>query len=108
MGERIKNATNSTEEYTMVQARLLDLANKTFRPLQEAQEVYLATAGTMKVAGLHHRANLAVTESLSLSFTHNATRADQASSAQDALAKSMAKGAVRCRRMDVSIITGGR
>lgn len=44
MGERIKNATSSTEEYTMVQARLLDLANKTFRPLEEAQEVYLATA----------------------------------------------------------------
>lgn len=105
MGERIKNATNSTEEYTMVQARLLDLANKTFRPLQEAQEVYLATAGTMKSLGYTTEQILAVTESLSLSFTHNATRADQASSAQDALAKSMAKGAVDADAW-MSIITG--
>lgn len=68
MGERIKNATSSTEEYTMVQARLLDLANKTFRPLEEAQEVYLATAGTMKSLGYSTEQILAVTESLSLSL----------------------------------------
>ncbi len=105
MGERIKNATSSTEEYTMVQARLLDLANKTFRPLEEAQEVYLATAGTMKSLGYSTEQILAVTESLSLSFTHNATRADQAQSAQDALAKSMAKGSVDADAW-MSIITG--
>ncbi|WP_347473846.1 tape measure protein [Acinetobacter thermotolerans] len=105
MGERIKNATSSAEEYTMVQARLLDLANKTYRPLNEAQEVYLATSSTMKSLGYSTEEILAVTESLSLSFTHNATRADQAQSAQDALAKSMAKGAVDADAW-MSIITG--
>src|SRR5690606_12158955 len=48
---------------------------------------------------------LSVTESLSLSFTHNATRADQAQSAQDALAKSMAKGSLDADAW-MSIITG--
>ncbi|MCO8082005.1 tape measure protein [Acinetobacter lwoffii] len=105
MGERIKNATSSTEEYNMVQARLLELANKTFRPLEEAQEVYLATSGTMKSLGYSTEQILTVTESLSLSFTHNATRADQAASAQDALAKSMAKGSVDADAW-MSIITG--
>ncbi|WP_151706666.1 tape measure protein [Acinetobacter sp. TUM15064] len=105
MAARIRNATSSVEEYNLVQDRLLALANSTYRPLQEAQEVYLATAGTMKSLGYTTEEILATTESLSLSFTHNATRADQALSAQDALAKSMAKGSVDADAW-ISIITG--
>ncbi|MDV8155651.1 tape measure protein [Acinetobacter bereziniae] len=105
MAARLKNATASTEEYNLVQARLLELANATYRPLSEAQEVYLATAGTMKSLGYNTEEILSATESLSLSFTHNATRADQAQSAQDALAQSMAKGSVDADAW-MSIITG--
>lgn len=105
MAARLKNATDNTSEYNLVQERLLGLANATFRPLAEAQEVYLATAGTMKSLGYNTEQILAVTESLSLSFTHNATRADQAQSAQDALSKSMAKGSVDADAW-MSIITG--
>ncbi|MCU4319392.1 tape measure protein [Acinetobacter bereziniae] len=105
MAARLKNATANTEEYNLVQARLLELANATYRPLSEAQEVYLATAGTMKSLGYNTEEILSATESLSLSFTHNATRADQAQSAQDALAQSMAKGSVDADAW-MSIITG--
>lgn len=105
MAARLRNATTDTSEYNLVQERLLQLANATFRPLSEAQEVYLATSGTMKSLGYSTEQILSVTESLSLSFTHNATRADQAQSAQDALSKSMAKGAVDADAW-MSIITG--
>lgn len=105
MASRLKNATDSTAEYNEVQARLLNLANSTYRPLAEAQEVYLSTAATMKSLGYSTEQILAVTESLSLSFTHNATRADQAQAAQDALSKAMAKGAVDADAW-ASIITG--
>lgn len=105
MASRLKNATDSTAEYNEVQARLLKLANSTYRPLAEAQEVYLSTASTMKSLGYSTEQILSVTESLSLSFTHNATRADQAQAAQDALSKAMAKGAVDADAW-ASIITG--
>ncbi|WP_151765731.1 tape measure protein [Acinetobacter colistiniresistens] len=105
MAARLRNATDSVEEYNQVQERLLTLANATFRPLSEAQEVYLATAGTMKSLGYSTNEVLTMTESLSLSFTHNATRADQAQAAQDALAKSLAKGSVDADAW-MSIITG--
>ncbi|MEO3355782.1 tape measure protein [Acinetobacter haemolyticus] len=105
MAARIRQATTNIQEYNDVQDRLLALANATFRPLQEAQEVYLATSNTMRSLGYNTEQILAVTESLSLSFTHNATRADQAQSAQDALAKSMAKGRVDADAW-MSIITG--
>ncbi|WDZ50171.1 tape measure protein [Acinetobacter vivianii] len=105
MAARLRNATDSVDEYSQVQERLLELANATFRPLAEAQEVYLATAGTMKSLGYSTNEVLTMTESLSLSFTHNATRADQAQSAQDALAKSLAKGSVDADAW-MSIITG--
>ncbi|MDH0031328.1 MULTISPECIES: tape measure protein [unclassified Acinetobacter] len=105
MASRLRNATDSVEEYNQVQSRLLELANATFRPLAEAQEVYLATAGTMKSLGYSTNEVLTLTDSLALSFTHNATRADQAQSAQDALAQSLAKGSVDADAW-MSIITG--
>lgn len=105
MASRLRNATDSAEEYNLVQERLLELANTTARPLMEAQEVYLATAGTMKSLGYSTNEILTLTDSLSLSFTHNATRADQAQSAQDALAQSLAKGSVDADAW-MSIITG--
>lgn len=105
MASRLRNATDSAEEYNLVQERLLELANTAARPLMEAQEVYLATAGTLKSLGYSTNEILTLTDSLSLSFTHNATRADQAQSAQDALAQSLAKGSVDADAW-MSIITG--
>lgn len=105
MAARIRNATASAEEYTMVQDRLLDTANTTYRQLGEAQEVYLSMAGGMKSLGYQTKETLDLTDSLSFSFTHNATRIDQAQSAMDALSKSMAKGKVDGDAW-ISIVTG--
>ena len=51
IGSRIKRSTEDAEEYAMVQARILETANQTYRPLVEAQETYLATSAGLKEMG---------------------------------------------------------
>lgn len=94
MAARIRNATSSAQEYAMVQDRILETANGTYRSLSEAQEVYLSLAGGMKSLGKTTADTLDVADSLSYAFVANAARADQAQSAMDALNKSMAKGKI--------------
>lgn len=94
MAARIRNATDSAQEYSLVQDRLLATANGTYRALSEAQEVYLSLSGGMKSLGKSTSDTLDVADSLSYAFVANAARADQAQSAMDALNKSMAKGSV--------------
>lgn len=105
MAARIRNATASAEEYALVQERVLTTANTTYRQLSEAQEVYLSMAGGMKSLGYQTTQTLDLVDSLSFSFTHNATRVDQAQSAMDALSKSMAKGKIDGDAW-ISIVTG--
>ena len=105
MAARIRNATASAEEYALVQERVLTTANTTYRQLSEAQEVYLSMAGGMKLLGYQTTQTLDLVDSLSFSFTHNATRVDQAQSAMDALSKSMAKGKIDGDAW-ISIVTG--
>lgn len=105
MAARIRNATASAEEYDLVQNRVLATANTTYRSLGEAQEVYLSLAGGMKSLGKSITQTLDLVDSLSFSFTHNATRTDQAQSAMDSLSKSMAKGKIDADAW-ISIVTG--
>ncbi|NAR87845.1 tape measure protein, partial [Acinetobacter haemolyticus] len=94
MAARIRNATDDAKEYDLVQKRLFDTANSTYRALSEAQEVYLGLAGGMKALGYATKDTLDVSDSLSFSFVANAARADQAQSAIDSFSKAMAKGKV--------------
>ncbi|WP_312910921.1 tape measure protein [Stutzerimonas nitrititolerans] len=94
MASRIRNATSSTEEYETVQARLLETANGTYRALSEAQEVYLATADTLRDLGYATSEVLDITDSFSHALVRDAARADQATSAMDAYSKSLMKGKI--------------
>ena len=105
MAARIRNATTSAEEYDLVQNRVLATANTTYRSLGEAQEVYLSLSGGMRSLGKTTTQTLDLVDSLSFSFTHNATRTDQAQSAMDSLSKSMAKGKIDADAW-ISIVTG--
>lgn len=105
MAARIRNATTSAEEYQLVQDRVLATAQTTYRSLSEAQEVYLSLSGGMRSLGKSTSETLDLVDSLSFSFTHNATRTDQAQSAMDALSKAMAKGKVDTDAW-ISIVTG--
>ena len=86
---RIKNATTSTAEYEMVQARLLETANGTYRALGEAQEVYLSVSDTLKALKYDTSEVLDITDSFSYALVRDAARADQATTAMDAYSKAL-------------------
>lgn len=94
MASRIRAATASTEEYTKVQDRLLQTANATFRPLQEAQEVYIRTADAIRSLGYNTDEALDITDSFSFLLVTNAASADRASSAINAYSKAIQTGKV--------------
>ena len=94
MASRIRQATSSTAEYESVQARLLDTANKTFRPLSEAQEVYIRTADALRALGYNTEQALDVTDSLSFLLVTNAASAERGASAINAYSKAIQTGKV--------------
>ena len=94
MASRIKMVTADTAEYELVQRRLLETANQTYRPLEEAQEVYIRTSDALKSLGYNTQQALDVSDSLSYLFVTNAASGDRAASAMDAFSKALQTGRV--------------
>lgn len=94
MAERVQMATSSQVEFEMVQKRLLNTANQTYRRLDEAQELYIRTADSLRSMGYSTEQALDVTDSLSFAFVKNATSMDRANNAISAVSKSINKGKV--------------
>lgn len=94
MADRVRMATASTEEFDMVQKRLLKTANGTFRSLSEAQELYIRSADGLRSMGYSTQQAIDVQDSMSYAFVKNAASADRASSAINAFTKSINTGKV--------------
>ena len=94
MAERVQMATSSQAEFELVQRRLLATANGTYRSLQEAQELYIRTADSLRSMGYSTQQALDVTDSMSYAFVKNATSAERAEAAISAFSKSMNTGRV--------------
>lgn len=94
LSARIKNATQSTTEMALVQQRLSENSKSTYRSLQEATESYLSISGSLKAVGYSTKEILDFNDSLTFAFTANATSAQTADTAINALTRSFAKGAV--------------
>ncbi|MDR1850243.1 MAG: tape measure protein, partial [Zoogloeaceae bacterium] len=94
MASRIRMVTADTAEYELVQKRLKDTANQTYRPLAEAQEVYIRTSDALKSLGYNTAQTLDVTDSLSYLFVTNAATGERAASAMTAFSKSLQRGNV--------------
>lgn len=94
MAERVQMATASQSEFEMVQKRLLDTANGTYRSLQEAQELYIRTADSLRSMAYSTSEAMDVQDSMSYAFVKNATSADRAGAAIDAFSKSVNTGKV--------------
>lgn len=94
MAERVQMATKSQSEFEMVQRRLMDTANGTYRALDEAQELYIRTADSLRSMGYSTEQALDVTDSMSYAFVKNATSADRADASISALSKSINTGKV--------------
>lgn len=94
MSDRIGMATGSVGEYNLVQDRLLETAKRTYRPLAEAQELYIRTSSSLKSMGYNTSQALDVMDSFSFLLVTNSASADKASSAIDAYSKALQTGKV--------------
>lgn len=94
MSDRIGMATSSVGEYNLVQDRLLETAKRTYRPLAEAQELYIRTSDSLKSMGYDTSQALDVMDSFSFLLVTNSASADKASSAIDAYSKALQTGKV--------------
>ena len=94
MSDRMKAAAGSAGEYQMVQEHLLRTAQETYRPLAEAQELYIRTADVMRSLGFNTQQTLDITDSFSFLLVTNAAAADKAGSALDAYSKALQTGKV--------------
>ncbi|AJO79083.1 phage tail tape measure protein [Pseudomonas sp. MRSN 12121] len=94
MADRMKAAAGSTAEYQVVQEHLLRTSQETYRPLAEAQELYIRTADVMKTLGFNTQQALEITDSFSFLLVTNAATADKAGSALDAYSKALQTGKV--------------
>ncbi|CDM42384.1 tape measure protein [Ectopseudomonas oleovorans] len=94
MADRIQMATESAAEYDQVQSRLLETAKATYRPLAEAQELYISTADALRSLNYTTSDSLDITDSFSYLLVTNAASADKANSAISAYAKAIQTGKV--------------
>ncbi|MFS0827592.1 phage tail tape measure protein [Pseudomonas phoenicis] len=94
MSDRMKAAAGSAVEYQTVQEHLLQTAQETYRPLAEAQELYIRTADVMRSLGFNTQQTLDITDSFSFLLVTNAAAADKAGSALDAYSKALQTGKV--------------
>lgn len=94
MSDRMKAAAGSAGEYQTVQEHLLRTAQDTYRPLAEAQELYIRTADAMRSLGYDTQQTLDITDSFSFLLVTNAASADKAGSALGAYSKALQTGKV--------------
>ncbi|NUE95211.1 tape measure protein [Gilliamella sp. ESL0232] len=98
MAARIRMAITSVEgsadNYEQVQGRLLEISNRNAKAIEDSQELYVATASSMRDLGYSTNDTIDFIESMSNSYTINATSADKVSTSINAITKSMITGKV--------------
>lgn len=94
MAERIQMATPIAEEYDLVQQRILETANLTYRRLDEQQELYIRTADALRGMAYSTEEVLDITDSFSYLLTTNAASVERGKNAIDAYTKSIQSGKV--------------
>lgn len=94
MAERVEMATRSTEEFDLVQRRLQTTADGTYRRLEEAQELYIRTADSIRGMGYSLEQVIDIQDSMSYAFVTNATTADRAQATIDQFTKAINTGRV--------------
>ncbi len=95
MASRIKMVTTDTAEYYAVQKRLMEISDRTYKPIQEQQELFIRSSKAMKELGYSTAETIDFIDSASSSLTINAASAETGRRAIDALSKSMVTGVVR-------------
>lgn len=91
---RIKMATKSTEEYALVQDRMVKSANETYRSINETRESFIQLSPVMREMGLSLNQSIDAIDTFSGLLVVNAASGERASGAMSALSKSMQKGKI--------------
>ncbi|XYQ56826.1 phage tail tape measure protein [Pectobacterium carotovorum] len=91
---RMKMATESGDELAMVQRRLVEISDRTYKPIEEQAELFIRSSNAMKELGYSTAGTIDFIDSISSALTINAASADKGQSAINALSKSMVKGKV--------------
>ncbi|MCB8889925.1 phage tail tape measure protein [Vreelandella malpeensis] len=94
MASRIRMVTEGTEEYRQVQQALMETSDRTYKPLQEQQELFVQSASSMKELGFETRHTLGFIDSFSSSLTINAATVMGGERAIRALSKAMVNNRV--------------
>jgi len=91
---RIKLATQTQDEFTLAQSRLMEIANRTYRDYTEAADQFAGTAQSMREMGFAASETLDAAEVLGLALVAGGSNAKRGASANDAWAKSMVQGRI--------------
>lgn len=91
---RLKMATSSANELATVQHRLMEISDRTYKPIEEQSELFIRSANAMKELGYNTESTLDFIDSISSALTINAASADKGASTINALSKAMVQGKV--------------
>jgi tape measure domain-containing protein len=98
MADRIKMTITSVEgsadSYEQVQGRLLEISNRNAKAIADSQELYIATASSMRDLGYSTNETIDFIEAMSNSYTINATASDKVAASINAICESMVTGKV--------------
>lgn len=98
MAARVKMAVNSVggsvDDYQDVQNRLLEISNRNAKSITDSQELYIATASSMRDLGYSTNDTIDFIEAMSNSYTLNAVAADKVQTSIGVINKAMITGKV--------------
>ena len=102
MAARVKMAVTSVEgsvdNYQNVQKRLLEISNRNAKSITDSQELYIATASSMRNLGYSTNDTIDFIEAMSNSYTLNAVAADKVQSSINTINKAMITGKVTSKQ----------
>lgn len=102
MAARVKMAVNSVEgsvdNYQNVQSRLLEISNRNAKSITDSQELYIATASSMRDLGYSTNDTIDFIESMSNSYTLNAVAADRVQTSINTINKAMITGRITSKQ----------
>ena len=102
MAARVKMAITSVEgsvgNYQNVQNRLLEISNRNAKSITDSQELYIATASSMRDLGYSTNDTIDFIEAMSNSYTLNAVAADRVQTSINTINKAMITGKVTSKQ----------
>lgn len=105
---RLRQATASNEEFTTVQARLMDMSRRTRTSFDENAGLFARASASMKEYGFNAEQILGVTEAIALSLKLSGASAEEASSVIRQFSQALDNGVLRGEEFNAVNESGSR